>query len=261
MTRGSAATVFIAAAVVLGCSPFSSAGDSPPAIDGGAGQDAATTDAGSTASDGSVSPGEAFCSKHTGARWCFDFEGLDLGVWNAKSWTDDSLPPGTLVRDHDALVATVPGWPGTASAGRANVLLDAGFTSTLSFGWTFSAEETGNGSFSLIAEVMESPTSSSRIEVYTFKDEILVQVSGKQIKAVPKPATYPSRFQLDLKVVGTAGVALDISMDSEQIVSSHVLAWEGALTRAGFGLGQVDEHTAEPKGRRFRYDDVLVSTQ
>lgn len=254
------------AGVLLACSPFtattpekSSPEDGTP-TDGGAGDGGVLGDGGPTL-DVTPPSSDTFCSTRRAARWCFDFESGDLGVWQSARWSDNLLQPGTLELDKGGLLSTVPGWTTDAQAGRANVFLDASFTTTLAFEWSFTAEEAGNGQYALVAEILEDPGLSGRVTVYAIGDELRFETtSDKEIVTVPRPPSYPIRFRLDLRR-SSGDVLLDITMGAEHPKSDYRLSpWSSSKTRVGFGIGQVDETSADPKGRRFRYDDVLVET-
>ncbi|MFO0742773.1 MAG: hypothetical protein U0270_43265 [Labilithrix sp.] len=248
------------AALLLACSSFTASTPSPE--DGHLAQDAAPPDGGGGLTlDATSPPSETFCAPRSAARWCFDFESGELGTWRGARWRDNLQLPGTLQLDRGAVLSTVPGWTTDAQAGRANVFLDASFTSTLGFEWSFSAEEMGDGGYALIAEILESPALSGRVTVYAIGDRIRFETTNDvEIATVAKPARYPVRFRLDLRR-SNDDVLLDITMGTEHPKSGYAISpWSSSETRVGFGIGQVDGTRNDPKGRRFRYDDVLVDS-
>lgn len=263
--RSNGATLGLLTGLLLACSPFTAttpAKGSPEdggATDGGGG---GGRDGGPTGdADATPPPSETFCSTHHTARWCFDFESGGFGTWQGTRWTDNLQQPGTLVLDDRAALSTVPGWTTDDQAGRANVFLDASFTSTLGFEWSFTAEQMGNGSYALIAEILEDPSLSGRVTVYAIGDNIRFEgAANEELVTISKPPSYPARFRLDLRR-SNGDVLLDVTVGGERRKTSILISpWSSAKTRVGFGIGQVDETRADPDGRRFRYDDILVET-
>lgn len=242
---------------VVACSSYSEQIEPSPVDGGSAGVDAGADAGSSLPFEGGSPVTGTYCGSKSSARWCFDFEGTNFGTWQGKTWTDNSQVPGLLRVDKGALLSSIPPWS-TDDPGRAHVFLDASFTSTLSFEWSFTVEEMGSGRFALIAEIVGA--GEQGVMVYAIDNSIAFRTNAEDIAIVPKPSTYPVRFGLTLAVEGTRA-KLDITMDNIRQTSTYEIStWTPATTRVGLGIGQVDA-TPEPSGRRFRYDDILVETQ